>query len=84
MSDKEIKFNLKMDECVDEMNSYLETGEGDPEKILVTLIKIANKMDKNGFEHAALTSMEGYSDLMLSVGDDDGSGSDSDSSGSDS
>lgn len=45
-------------------------------------------MDKNGFEHAALTSMEGYSDLMLSVGDDDGSGSgsdsDSDSSGSDS
>lgn len=64
ISKKEKSLNNKLEKCEEDMKAFAESGEGNPSKIVKMLNSVTKRMDKHGFEYAAMDTMEGYSVLM--------------------
>ena len=69
MSKKEKSLNSKLEKCEEDMKAFAESGEGNPSKIVKMLNSVTKRMDKYGFEYAAMDTMEGYADLMRAAED---------------
>ena len=62
-----IELDLKLSEVLMEIDMLLDQDDGDASKLLETLEKVLEKMDKKGVEHAPLEDQPRYAELVAAV-----------------